>query len=79
LQNDVSKRINLSVPDAVFDDLEFWAKTQGRAIANLSAFLLESALNQAKAEGIFPERKEPSEYLPSSADLSRRKKKAENE
>jgi hypothetical protein len=56
---DVSKRINLSVPDAVYDDLEFWAKTQGRPLANLSAFLLESALNQAKAEGIFPERKEP--------------------
>ena len=56
---DVSKRINLSVPDAVYDELEFWAKTQGRAVANLSAFLLESALNRAKTEGIFPTQTPP--------------------
>jgi hypothetical protein len=51
---DMSKRINLTLPDAIYDDLEYWAKREGRAIANLANFLLEVALREAKVRGDFP-------------------------
>jgi len=52
--SDMSKRINLTLPDAIYDDLEYWAKREGRAVANLANFLLELALREAKVRGDFP-------------------------
>jgi len=56
---DVSKRVFITVPDAVFADLEDWADQQGRPTANLAAFLVETAVRQAKDKG---------EYKPRSAN-----------
>lgn len=50
----VSKRINVTLPDSVVDELEDWADAQGRSLANLAAFLLEVALKEAKNKGEIP-------------------------
>jgi hypothetical protein len=52
----MTKRINLTIPDALFEDLDYWAKQEGRSMANLSAVLLESAVKSAKANDEFPSR-----------------------
>jgi hypothetical protein len=52
----MTKRINLTIPDALFEDLEYWAKQEGRSMANLSAVLLEGAVKSAKASNEFPSR-----------------------
>lgn len=52
--NQMTKRINLTIPDALFEDLDYWAKQEGRSMANLSAVLLESAVKSAKANEEFP-------------------------
>lgn len=44
----VTKRINLSVPDIVFEELSDRANKQGRSIANLATFLIEVKLNEIK-------------------------------
>jgi hypothetical protein len=50
----VSKRVNVTLPDSVFNDLEIWAERQGRPTANLAAFLIELGIRQAKEQGEFP-------------------------
>jgi hypothetical protein len=55
----VSKRINVTLPDSVVNELEQWADIQGRSLANLAAFLLESSLNQAKERGDIPTQESP--------------------
>lgn len=47
----VSKRVNLTLPDVVFDNLEAWADQQGRPVANLAAFLVEVAIRDAIERG----------------------------
>jgi len=58
----VSKRVNLTIPDSIYWDLEDWAKQQGRPVANLASFLCETAMLQARADGT---------YKPSAARLSK--------
>jgi len=53
---DVSKRVFITIPDAVFEGLEDWADQQGRPTANLAAFLVETAVRQAKEKGEFKPR-----------------------
>jgi hypothetical protein len=50
---DVSKRVNLTLPDIVYDNLEAWAEYQGRPVANLAAYLVESSIREAKEKGEF--------------------------
>ena len=40
----MSKRVQLTLPDTIYDDLEQWAKEDGRPLANLCNFLLERAV-----------------------------------
>lgn len=47
----MSKRLNISIPDAIYKDLEAWAESQGRTIANLAAFLVETEVRNAKKQG----------------------------
>ncbi|MBE7381276.1 MAG: hypothetical protein F6J95_007680 [Leptolyngbya sp. SIO1E4] len=47
----MSKRVFLTLPDVVYEDLERWADAQGRPVANLGAFLIETAIRNAKASG----------------------------
>lgn len=54
IDKSVSKRINVTLPDSVVDELEDWANAQGRSLANLAAFLLEVALKEAKDKGEIP-------------------------
>ncbi len=54
IDKSVSKRINVTLPDSVVDELEDWANAQGRSLANLAAFLLEIALKEAKEKGEIP-------------------------
>lgn len=55
----VSKRINITLPDSVVEELESWADAQGRSLANLAAFLLESSVKQAKEKGEIPAQESP--------------------
>jgi hypothetical protein len=50
----VSKRVFLTLPDVVYQDLERWAESQGRPVANLGAFLVETAVRLAKERGEIP-------------------------
>lgn len=43
---DMSKRTTITLPDAIFDDLEEWADGEGRPTANLAAFLVEIAVKE---------------------------------
>ena len=54
LNDIVSKRFTVTVPDTVWADLEMWADKQGRPTANLAAFLIELGITQAKERGEFP-------------------------
>lgn len=55
----VSKRINVTLPDSVLNDLEWWAEEQGRPTANLAAYLIEVSIKEAKERGEFPPKKLP--------------------
>ncbi|KYC37393.1 hypothetical protein WA1_48215 [Scytonema hofmannii PCC 7110] len=52
----MSKRINVTLPDSVLEDLEAWAEFQGRPTANLAAFLIEMSIKLAKHNGEFPQK-----------------------
>lgn len=54
--NQVSKKVFVTLPDAVHEDLERWANLQGRPTANLAAFLIETGINAAKEKGDLPAR-----------------------
>lgn len=46
----MSKKFSLTVPDEIYEDLEKWAKAEGRNPANLGAFLLEIAVKRKYRE-----------------------------
>ena len=48
---DTSKRVNLTLPDVVYEELEAWAEYQCRPTANLAAHLVKSANRKAKEKG----------------------------
>ncbi|BAZ36703.1 XRE family transcriptional regulator (plasmid) [Calothrix sp. NIES-4101] len=50
---DASKRVNLTLPNLVYKELQAWAEYQGRPTANLAAYLVESAIREAKEKGEF--------------------------
>lgn len=49
----VSKRINVTLPDAVAELLEKWADHEGRPTANLAAYIIETAVRDAESKGKF--------------------------
>jgi hypothetical protein len=62
----VSKRIYVTLPDTVHEDLEGWAEYQGRPTANLAAYLIELGIREAKERGEFKVR-------PTNLDVNREK------
>ena len=54
----MSKRVFLTLPDELFEDLERWAVKQGRPTANLAAYLVENGIQQAKRAGEIPPKQE---------------------
>lgn len=49
----MSKRIYVTLPDTVHDDLENWSDYQGRPTANLASYLIELGIREAKERGEF--------------------------
>lgn len=52
INSDMSRRIQVTVPDQIAADLEKLAHSQGRSLSNLAAHLLEKALNEARQQGL---------------------------
>ncbi|NJL78519.1 MAG: hypothetical protein HC836_37550 [Richelia sp. RM2_1_2] len=50
----MSKRVHVTLPDKVFDTLQRWADDQGRPVANLVAYLVEKAVEEADTQGKIP-------------------------
>lgn len=50
---DVSKRVLVTIPDTLHDELQAWADYQGRPTANLAAYLIELGIREAKDRGEF--------------------------
>jgi hypothetical protein len=57
----VSKRIYVTLPDTVHEDLEGWAEYQGRPTANLAAYLIELGIREAKERSEFKTRQSSQE------------------
>ncbi|MBD2093536.1 hypothetical protein H6F67_27250 [Microcoleus sp. FACHB-1515] len=53
MSHSVSKRIYVTLPDTVHDELEGWSDYQGRPTANLAAYLIELGIREAKERGEF--------------------------
>ncbi|MEZ2317771.1 MAG: hypothetical protein ACBR15_02035 [Microcoleus sp.] len=50
----VSKRVHITLPDYIYESLELWADRQGRPTASLIAFIVETAVLEAKKKGDVP-------------------------
>lgn len=50
IMSGMSKRIQVTVPDQLAEELQRWADYDGRPLSNLAAYLLERAVNEAKKE-----------------------------
>lgn len=44
------KKVSVTIPDAVYNDISTWANEQGRTIANLAAKLLEDRVDEVRQE-----------------------------
>ena len=53
---EVSRKVFVTLPDTVYEDLERWAILQGRPTANLAAFLIETGINAGKDKGDLPQK-----------------------
>lgn len=51
----VSRRVFLTLPDQVADDLERWAEAEGTKAASLAGFIVGKAVRDAKLEGRIPD------------------------
>lgn len=51
----MTKRVNMSLPDPVYADLKKWAEYRDQAVAAVAAIAVERAILEAKARGEFPE------------------------
>lgn len=54
ITTDMAKRVHLTLPDPIHDDLVRWATSRGQAIATVGAIALEIAIKQAKEAGEIP-------------------------
>jgi hypothetical protein len=50
IMSGMSKRIQVTVPDKLAEELQRWADYEGRPLSNRAAYLLERAVNEAKKE-----------------------------
>ena len=62
----MSKRIAVTVPDIIGEQLELWAGMEGRAVANLCNYLLEKAVRDAEEKGTLPAKLPTTPRPPSS-------------
>ena len=52
---DITKRTTIVLPRAIYEALEHWAESEGRATANLAAFMVEQSV-RARFPEQFPPR-----------------------
>ncbi len=50
----VSRRVFLTLPDGVADDLDRWAEAERNKAATLAGFIVERAVREAKEQGKIP-------------------------
>jgi hypothetical protein len=50
----VSRRVFLTLPDGVAEDLDRWAASENNKAATLAGFIVEQAVRQAKEQGKIP-------------------------
>ena len=50
IMSGMSKRIQVTVPDKLAEELQRWADYDGRPLSNLAAYLLKRAVSEAKKE-----------------------------
>lgn len=48
----MSKRIQVTLPDKAAADLEKWADFEGRSVSNLAGYLLQKAIDEARQQGM---------------------------
>ena len=48
---DMTKKVQVTLPDRIAIELEAWAEYDGRPLANLCAYLLEKAVSESKEKG----------------------------
>lgn len=48
---DMTKKVQVTLPDRIAIELEAWAEYDGRPLANLCAYLLERAISDSKEKG----------------------------
>ncbi len=69
----MSKRIQVTLPDRLADDLQRWADYDGRPLSNLAAYLLERAVTESKEAGA----EWTTKSKPPASDTARDKNKGE--
>jgi hypothetical protein len=50
----VSKRVFLTLPEAIYEKLERWAQAERRKAATLAGFIVEAAVREAEEAGKIP-------------------------
>lgn len=53
-QQTMSKRLSVTVPDAVAAKLEYWSDQEGRSVGNLCSYLIEQGIREAEKDGRLP-------------------------
>ncbi len=51
IDSEMSKRIQVTLPDKALTDLEKWADDEGRSVSNLASYLLQKAIDEARERG----------------------------
>jgi hypothetical protein len=51
----VSKRINVTLPDRTGQIIEQWAELEGRSVSSMAAYLIQKAVDDARAKGLIIE------------------------
>ena len=51
----MTKRVNMSLPDPIYEDLRRWAEHRDQPVAAVAAIAVERAIRDAKAAGEFPD------------------------
>ena len=51
----VSKRINVTLPDRTGQLIEKLAKTEGRSVSSMAAYLLQKAVDDSRTQGLIKE------------------------
>ena len=69
----VSKKVFVTLPDSVHEDLERWADLQGRPTANLAAFLIEIGIRQGREKGDLPPKSDSTASSTDGSKIRRRK------